>query len=203
MLRPTRTPASRAKKRRRLLSVGSQGSGWARESAQQMSGPSIRSAKERGGRRNRQPLSTPSHPGQEINSGTYMGKAETTIRPRPTARSASRSPVSGRNCARGSNCRRMPAQGFTGSSPRPPRPDHCLLNSARIPGLQIPLAGRSGGQIGRQEAAAQAVERLGAAEDQLPAPMQPIEHGLPLIGVQQRRIGVVPEHVSDARPQEA
>ena len=94
------TAASRAKKRKRLLSVGSQKSGWAFVSPQQtLTSPSCSTRKSRCGRRNKQLLNTLSHPGQLIRSTLPRRKAEATIRPRPTARSTSRSPVSGRNCA--------------------------------------------------------------------------------------------------------
>ena len=71
-------------------------------------------------------------------------------------------------------------------------------------GLVLELSRTAGGrrQVGLEEAVLELVQRLGPADDQLSAPVQPVEHGLLLFDVEHRRVDVVPNDVGHAGPAE-
>src|SRR5687767_4148485 len=51
-----------------------------------------------------------------------------------------------------------------------------------------------------EERSLEAIERIGTADQQLPAPMEPIQHGLLLIGIELGGIEIVPEDYSNGSP---
>ncbi len=55
-------------------------------------------------------------------------------------------------------------------------------------------------QVGVEKRAPQLVQRIGPADDQSAAPMQPIEHGLLLFRRERAGQRIVPDHVRDTRP---
>ena len=80
-----------------------------------------------------------------------------------------------------------------------------VLSSARslsaASNLRVPplVAGR----YGIEERAFEQVERIGAADDELAAPVDPIDEGFLLLGRERfARVDLIPQHVGDARPGE-
>ncbi len=76
---------------------------------------------------------------------------------------------------------------------RPP-----LVQLVQVFGFQLDGLAADRRQVGLEETAGQRVQGVGAADQQLPTPMQPVQQGILLGASQDVGIQVVPNHVGDA-----
>ena len=81
--------------------------------------------------------------------------------------------------------------------------DHpAAVQIGEVGGGNCSAAAARGGQIGIEKRAFECVERVGSADDELTAPVEPIDERPLLLGCEGLRIDVVPENVGDAGPGE-
>src|SRR3954447_21962668 len=75
------------------------------------------------------------------------------------------------------------------------------LSKILVGGIELARSGARGRQVWLEERALEQIERIGAADDELTAPVDPIEEGLFLLGREWfARVDLIPEYVSDTRP---